>query len=182
MNRRDFLQCSLMVPLGAGILGTTAKSLASTSRPVKYVSVWRDGLGSGAQWVNPAADWSSFAAEDKKHFDEGLRLVAISVSNVAGQLRYVGVWRGDQGNAVQWVLSILSFGSPAFRSGKGDTYREVALNTGRRRKSPWSSTSATRSPMESISRCWNASAPSSGITSCSMASISSTRSSSAGAP
>ena len=42
-------------------------------------------------------------------------------------------------------------------------------------------TSATRSPMESISPCENTSAPSSGITSCSMASISSTESSSASA-
>jgi TnpA family transposase len=41
--------------------------------------------------------------------------------------------------------------------------------------------SATRSPMGSISRCWNTSAPSSGITSCSTASISSIESSSASA-
>ena len=38
---------------------------------------------------------------------------------------------------------------------------------------PGSSVSATRSPMESISPCWNTSAQSSGITSCSTASISS---------
>ena len=40
---------------------------------------------------------------------------------------------------------------------------------------------ATRSPMESISPCWNTSAPSSGITSCSTASTSSIESSSADA-
>src|SRR5271165_6733638 len=49
----------------------------------------------------------------------------------------------------------------------------------RRRKSPGLS-SATRSPIDSISLHWNTSAPSSGITPCSTASISSTGSSSAG--
>jgi hypothetical protein len=51
----------------------------------------------------------------------------------------------------------------------------------RGREFPGSSASATRSPMESISPCWNTSAPSSGITSCSMASVSSPESSSASA-
>ena len=56
-----------------------------------------------------------------------------------------------------------------------------ALSTGRRGRSPESSASATRSPMESILPCWNTSAPSSGITSCFTVSISSIGSSSAGA-
>jgi hypothetical protein len=156
VNRRGFLKCSLMLPLGAGIFGIPAESLASSSKPIKYVGVWRGGLGRGYRF-NPAADWSSFAAKNKEHVDQGLRLVAISsyyefdereskysgvwragqgsdaqlvtpaidwntfaakteqyrdqglrlvaisVSNARGNLRYVGVWRGGQGNAVQRV-------------------------------------------------------------------------------
>jgi hypothetical protein len=46
MNRREFLKCSLMTSLGAGIFGRPAKSLANPARPVKYVGIWRGGLGS----------------------------------------------------------------------------------------------------------------------------------------
>ena len=157
ITRRRFLKCVLIVSIWLGIFGIPASSIARSAREVMYVGVWRGGLGNVAERVNGAANWSSFVAENEKHIDEGLRLVAIgsyydfdareskycgvwrgghgktaqvvgpekdwntfaaknqqfveqglrliaiSVSNAGGQLRYVGVWRGGQGNAAQRV-------------------------------------------------------------------------------
>jgi hypothetical protein len=73
----------------------------------KYVGTWRSGLGGGAQWTNPAANWPEFSAINQGHISEGLRLVSISVFNRFGQPAYVGVWRPGSGAqkstaAVEW--------------------------------------------------------------------------------
>ena len=68
-----------------------------------YAGVVRGNVGVGAQRVIPATDWNSFATQDKKLFDQGLRLVAISTFFKSGQLKYCGVWRAGQGNGAQWV-------------------------------------------------------------------------------
>ena len=83
---------------------------------IVYAGVWRSGVGLGAQWRNQATDWNSFAAEDKKYFDQGLRLVAVSAVYYKGQPKYCGVWREGQGTDAQWTIPATDWNSFAAKA------------------------------------------------------------------
>ena len=76
-----------------------------------YAAVWRGGQGTGAQWTQPAQEWSSFAKADKAFFDQGLRLATLGVFYRHGKPMYVGTWRSGLGNGAQWINSITSWSS-----------------------------------------------------------------------
>ena len=69
----------------------------------KYTATWRSGVGTGAQWTVPASDWNTFAAKTTEHFNQGLRLVAVSITNRTGQIAYAGTSRAGMGTGAQWV-------------------------------------------------------------------------------
>jgi len=110
MNRRDFLARSLALPLGVGLFRgpEDARPPAGDALigPVKYVGLWRSGIGTGAQWSLPASSWSAFAAEDLKHFNNGLRLVTLDsyYDHSLKEVRYVGTWRDGVGTGAQQTI------------------------------------------------------------------------------
>lgn len=69
----------------------------------KYTATWRGGVGTGAQWTTPAADWDTFAAKTTQYFNQGLRMVAVSITNRKGQIAYAGTSRAGMGTGAQWV-------------------------------------------------------------------------------
>jgi len=92
---------------GLRLVGVSAYMDWSKNAP-KYVGTWRNDLGTGAQWTNPAASWAEFSQINQGRLNEGLRLVSISVFNRSGQPAYVGVWRPGSGAqhstpAVEWT-------------------------------------------------------------------------------
>jgi hypothetical protein len=111
LKRRDFLTRALALPLGAGLLRTVAAAQtpageAAMKGPVKYVGVWRNDLGTGAQWSIPASDWNAFAAADQAHFAAGRRLTTLSTyhDHDANAIRYVATWRSGLGTPAQYTI------------------------------------------------------------------------------
>ena len=85
MDRRAFIKGSLALPIGLAVSGKALSALPSMTtspapKPDLYVGVWHSGVGAGAQWSIPATDWNSFAAKDKQYFDQGLRIVSLSLA------------------------------------------------------------------------------------------------------
>jgi len=79
-------------------------AVANVDGGLVYSGVWREGLGTDPQRVEPALEWEAFQAKDGGYAKEGLRLVAISTLALGdGRTRYAGVWRGGQGAGVQQV-------------------------------------------------------------------------------
>ena len=75
----------------------------------KYTATWRGGVGTGAQWTNPATDWNAFAAKTQTYFDQGLRLNTISITNKKGQIAYTGTSRGGLGTGAQWIIPAMEW-------------------------------------------------------------------------
>jgi hypothetical protein len=66
-----------------------------------YTAVWRPG--DGAQWWNPPLSLDQFKTKDKAYFDQGLRLMTLSIRAD----KYMGVWQ--PGNGAQWWTPPLPF-------------------------------------------------------------------------
>ena len=76
-------------------------------RKVRYTGVWKDGLGTGAQWTDPAMSWDDFIAKAKDRFDKGLRLVAMDAIAVGGgqhKALFAGTWRDGQGTGALYFI------------------------------------------------------------------------------
>jgi hypothetical protein len=76
----------------------------------EFFAVWRPG--SGGQFVRTAIPtWTDFKTQDDMLYDEGYRIVDIVIREDG---KIGGVWRSDQGNAVQyWQSGILATGVDA---------------------------------------------------------------------
>jgi hypothetical protein len=81
------------------------------ARKVSYTAVWRGGLGTGAQWTDPAVSWEEFRAKNKERFDKGLRLVAMDTIAVLDdpqefthKMLFVGTWRDGLGTGAFYLL------------------------------------------------------------------------------
>jgi len=109
MDRRAFLKGSLALPIGLAVSdkvrALSSIGISPVPKPDLYVGVWHSGVGGGAQWSLPATDWDSFAAQDKKYFDQGLRMVTLSSYYDFGQKmsKYTATWRGGVGTGGQWT-------------------------------------------------------------------------------
>jgi len=68
-----------------------------------YVGVWRTVQGAGQQKLSEAADWSTFSAQAKTNFTQGMRLAAVAVFFKSGAPKYTGVWRSGMGSGAEWV-------------------------------------------------------------------------------
>jgi len=79
----------------AGLLALAAPGLAAAD--TGYAAVWRPG--NGAQWWRSGMTLDQFKAQDKIHFDNGLRLQSVSVKGG----RYAAIWR--PGGGTQWWRS-----------------------------------------------------------------------------
>ena len=80
---------------GLGYRLVSISTATGTDGRVRYSGVYRDGQGSGAQYILSARGWADFAAADKGYFDQGLRLVSLGLTTDAqGTVLYTGAWRG----------------------------------------------------------------------------------------
>lgn len=81
---------------GLGYRLVTISTATGTDGRVRYTGVYRDGQGSGAQYILSARGWADFAAADKGYFDQGLRLVSLGLTTDAqGTVLYTGAWRSQ---------------------------------------------------------------------------------------
>lgn len=138
MNRRDFIARALALPVGAGLLRSVVSAqypagrAAALKGPVKYVGVWRNDLGNGAQWSIPASSWTDFAAADLAHFNAGLRLTTLSTyyDFDASAMRYVATWRGGLGTPAQQTIPAISWQNfwTAHQENYGKQMRLVAVS------------------------------------------------------
>jgi hypothetical protein len=97
----------------------------------KYTATWRAGVGGGAQWTVPATDWNTFAQKTTEHFNQGLRLVAVSITNRKGQIAYAGTSRAGMGTGTQWVTQAKEWNefSAQAQTYFGQGLRLVSLST-----------------------------------------------------
>jgi hypothetical protein len=130
MDRRAFLKGSLALPIGLAVSdkvrGLSSIGISPAPKPDLYVGVWHSGVGGGAQWSLPATDWDSFAAQDKKYFDQGLRMVTLSSYYDFGQKmsKYTATWRGGVGTGAQWTIPATDWNAFA---AKTQTYFDQGL-------------------------------------------------------
>lgn len=81
------------------------------ARKVRYTAIWNGGLGTGAQWTDPAKSWNDFMAKAKERFEKGLRLVAMDAIAVLDKVQegthkalFVGTWRDGQGTGALYFI------------------------------------------------------------------------------